>query len=159
AYRVDYPAHFQLVAAMNPCRCGWVGHSRRACRCTPDQVRAYQGKVSGPLLDRLDVHVELPPLPEGRLDFPPAPTSEQVRARVQAARQRQLQRQGACNAQLDADALTERAALSSEAQQLLNRAITRWSWSGRTVHRTMRLARTIADLEGAAKVAAPHMAE
>lgn len=159
AYRVDYPAHFQLVAAMNPCRCGWFGHSRRACRCTPDQVRAYQGKVSGPLLDRLDIHIELPPLPEGWLDFPPAPTSEQVRARVQAARQRQLQRQGACNAQLDADALTERAALSSEAQQLLNRAITRWSWSGRTVHRTMRLARTIADLEGAAKVAAPHMAE
>jgi pilus assembly protein CpaF len=106
AHRASFPARFQLVAAMNPCPCGWRGDSRRACRCTPEQVARYQGRISGPLLDRIDLQVEVPALaPQELLGSTPGETSTTVRGRCQAARQRALDRQGQPNHALAGEAL------------------------------------------------------
>jgi len=160
ARQTDFPARFQLVAAMNPCPCGYLGASHRACRCTPDQVQRYQGKLSGPLLDRIDLHVEVPLLPPRQLlDGAAAETSAAVRARVAQARQRALQRQGHANHTLHGPALQRHAALEPAAAQLLQQAATRLGWSGRATHRALRVARTIADLAASERIHSAHLAE
>ncbi|CUJ91155.1 Competence protein ComM [Achromobacter sp. 2789STDY5608615] len=155
----QFPARFQLVAAMNPCPCGWRGHPRRACQCTPDQVARYAGKVSGPLLDRIDLHVALPPTDLESLQGPPGEASEPVRARVARCRERQLARQGKPNAALAGAELERHCPLQPPARDLLLQAMRRLAGSGRAMHRALRVARTIADLEQADGLEAHHVAQ
>jgi magnesium chelatase family protein len=161
ARRHDFPARFQLIAAMNPCPCGHHGNPLKACRCTPEQVARYQGRLSGPLLDRIDVQVEVPVVaPEVLAHSPQGESSAQVAQRVQAARRRQEARQGeVLNAALVGQALDELALPTPEALHFLQGACSRLGWSGRAFHRVLRLARTIADLADAPTIAQPHMAE
>ncbi len=160
AQRAEFPARFQLIAAMNPCPCGYLGSRIRACRCTPDQVARYQGKLSGPLLDRIDLHVEVGALPADELLATAAgePTAA-VRARCLAARQRALARQGTPNQALHGQAIDDHARLDHAARQFLHTAATRLGWSARATHRALRVARTIADLAGSDAVATAHVAE
>ena len=158
--RVEFPARFQLVAAMNPCPCGHLGHPVRACRCTPDQVSRYQSRLSGPLLDRIDLQVEVPMLPPEVLSrAPDGESSAEVAARVKVTRALQWQRQGCLNAELDAAGLDRHACLQAPAWQLLNQAATKLGWSGRALHRVLRLARTLADLQALEAVGPSHVAE
>jgi len=161
ARRIDYPARFQLVAAMNPCPCGWAGDPSGRCECLPDVIRRYRGKVTGPILDRIDLHVQVPRLPAADLrpDAPPVEATSTVRARVIAARERQHKRAGTCNARLDPPVLARDCRLHSTDQALLETAADRLQLSARAVHRVLRVARTIADLEGAAAIATAHLAE
>ncbi len=160
AHRASFPARFQLVAAMNPCPCGWRGDSRRACRCTPEQVARYQGRISGPLLDRIDLHVEVPALaPQALLDAVPGETSAVVRSRCQLARQLALDRQGQANHTLSGEALLRLAGLSDAGRRQLESVAQRLGWSGRATHRALRVARTIADLDGSETVMPQHIAE
>jgi magnesium chelatase family protein len=160
AMQSDFPARFQLVAAMNPCPCGYLGHPTRACRCTPDQISRYQGKLSGPLLDRIDLHVEVPALPaDDLLRAGAGETSESVRERVVAARDKAIQRQGEANQALAGKALDEHVHAEAMALKFLNTASARLGWSARSTHRALRVARTIADLAGANAVTAAHVAE
>ncbi len=160
ARRHDFPARFQLVSAMNPCPCGHFGNPLKACRCTPDQVLRYQGRLSGPLLDRIDVQIEVPTLPpEVLAASPPGEPSAVVAARVAAARARQLGRQGVLNVNLAGAALDAHAQASAAALAFLQSACTRLGWSGRAFHRVLKLARTIADLADQAEITPAHMAE
>ncbi len=160
AMQSEFPARFQLVAAMNPCPCGFLGHPTRACRDTPDQIARYQGKLSGPLLDRIDLHVEVPALPpEDLLHGAPGEASSQVRERVAQARARAQARQGAANQALAGQALDEHAQAEHAALKFLNTAAARLGWSARSTHRALRVARTIADLAGQSAVQAAHVAE
>ena len=160
-YRVRFPAAFQLVAAMNPCPAGRVC-TEHTCRCLPDQVRRYQARVSGPLLDRIDLHVPVPPLPEHLMTATAdgaGPSGADARQAVQAARRRQYDRQGCLNADLAGRRAIEVAGLSTEARRLLERAAGRFQLSARGAHRVLRSARSIADLDGAARVDGPHLGE
>ena len=160
ARQTEFPARFQLVAAMNPCPCGYLGSRVKACRCTPDQVARYQGKLSGPLLDRIDLQVEVPALPaQELLGAPAGEASATVRERVLTARDRAERRQGHPNQQLSGQALEQHAVLDEAASQFLQKAATRLGWSGRATHRALRVARTIADLAGSERIAVPHLAE
>ena len=160
AQRAEFPARFQLIAAMNPCPCGFAGSTQRACRCTPDQVARYQGKLSGPLLDRIDLHVEVPALPpQELLHAPPGEASHAVRARVAAARERALARQGKPNHALQGQEIDTHLALQDAAAQFLQTAATRLGWSARSTHRALKVARTIADLAGSDMVGTAHVAE
>ncbi len=163
ARQATFPARFQLVAAMNPCPCGWLGApagSARSCRCTPDMVARYQGRLSGPLLDRIDLHVEVPAQRAQELTgAPDGECSAVVAARVAQARQRARQRQGVCNAQLTPAGLDRHCALDAAGRDLLQRAATRLGWTGRGLHRTLKVARTIADLAGSERIAVGHVAE
>lgn len=158
-YRAQYPAKFQLVAALNPCPCGWLGHPRRRCVCTPDQVARYRSRLSGPLLDRIDIHLELAPADAGWMDAPSGETSAVVAERVVRARQRQLDRQSVCNAVLGPQDLERYCNLSSAGRVLWRKAIERLDWSARAAHRALRVARTIADLHGDDGVQPDHVAE
>jgi len=160
ARQVDFPAQFQLVAAMNPCPCGYLGHYSGRCSCTPDQVARYRGKISGPLLDRIDIQIEVPAVPQDELmRQSSAESSACVRGRVQQARATQLARQGKPNSELGARELDENCRAEAAAQTLLKSAIGRLNLSARAYHRVLRLARTIADLAGAEVVGAAHVAE
>jgi len=160
AHRAEFPARFQLVAAMNPCPCGYLGSNLRACRCSPDQVSRYQGKLSGPLLDRIDLHVEVGALAaEELINTPPGETTASIRERVAAARERAMARQGNANQALNGKAIDEQCKLDDAAARFLNTAAARLGWSGRSIHRCLKVARTIADLAGAAKVQVTHVAE
>ena len=160
AQRAEFPARFQLIAAMNPCPCGFLGSSQRACRCTPDQVARYQGKLSGPLLDRIDLHVEVHSLPaEQLLASAEGERSQAVQARVAQARARALQRQGCSNQLLQGDALEQHLQLEDSAAALVRKAADRLGWSARATHRALRVARTIADLAGSPHIASAHVAE
>jgi magnesium chelatase family protein len=159
AQQAEFPARFQLIAAMNPCPCGHHGSTLKACRCTPDQVARYQGKLSGPLLDRIDLHVEVPSLaPQALLHTPPADSSEALRRVCLAAQAQALARQGHTNHLLQGQAL-DRLERQPAAQQLLERAAQRLGWSGRGTHRCLRVARTVADLHGHRLIEAEDMAE
>lgn len=159
----SFPARFVLVAAMNPCPCGFRGDARHECRCSERDVARYRRKVSGPLLDRIDLHVEIPPVPAADLEAgPPAEGSAAVRERVVAARKRQAERTGdprLLNASLPPRSLRSRCRISPEAAALLARAMDRMGLSARGYHRLMRVSRTIADLAGSAEVEAAHAAE
>jgi magnesium chelatase family protein len=160
ARQAEFPAHFQLIAAMNPCPCGYLGHYTGRCRCTPDQIARYRRKLSGPLLDRIDVQIEVPALREEELTrMPEGETSAQVRARVQAAYARQLERQGKPNSRLAPREIDRVCRVDDDATTLLKQAIARINLSARAYHRVLKLARTIADLAGKAGVAAAHVAE
>jgi len=163
ARQASFPARFQLVGAMNPCPCGYLGAfaaTGRHCRCTPDAVLRYQGKLSGPLLDRIDIQVEVPAVKAGELmGAPDGEASAVVAARVQAARTLQHERQGVSNAELSVAALAQHCALDRTSRDLLERAAQRLGWSGRGLHRVQKLARTIADLHGSPAIRSMHIAE
>jgi len=159
--QVDFPARFQLIAAMNPCPCGYLGDSSGKCRCTPDQVARYRGRISGPLLDRIDLHVFVPRIERASLTAPgsDAEGSGTVRDRVQGARERQLRRQGKPNSQLGTRELDTVCALAPEARALLEAALNRLALSARAYHRVLKVARSIADLAYAAAIGTAHVAE
>ena len=160
ARREVFPARFQFVGAMNPCPCGFLGSPHKSCRCTPDQVARYQGKLSGPLLDRIDLHVEVPTLPpEQLLQAPPGESTQAIRSRCAAARERAMRRQGKANQGLQGKEIDLHAALDDAAAKFLNIAAARLGWSARSTHRALKVARTIADLAGAATTQVAHVAE
>ena len=163
ARQASFPARFQLVAAMNPCPCGWLGAPAglgKACRCTPDAVARYQGKLSGPLLDRIDLQVEvLAASVTALMALPDGESSAAVAARVAAAVERQLQRQGQANALLEAGRIDQFCQLEDTAARFLRSAAERLGWSGRRLHRCLKVARTVADLAGSETITTAHVAE
>lgn len=158
-HTVEYPARFQLVAAMNPCPCGWRGHPARPCACTPDQVTRYVSKLSGPFLDRLDLLIELPATGTDCLSLPPGESSASIRDRVVSCRERQQQRQGGANASLVGEDLDTHCRLDEESHRLLIQAMQRLHGSARATHRVLRVARTVADLDKQAQINVRHIAE
>ena len=155
-----FPASFQLIAAMNPCPCGFLGHPNGRCHCSPDQIGRYRGRLSGPLLDRIDLKFEVPALGESEMLAPSAgESSAAVRARVTRVRATQLQRQKRTNAALSTRELEHHAGLDSDGEALVRQAIARLHLSARAFHRILRVARTIADLASAPRIAAEHLAE
>ena len=160
ARRADFPAQFQLIAAMNPCPCGYLGSAQKTCRCSPDQVARYQGKISGPLLDRLDLHLEVHSLPMvDLLQLPAGESSVDIATRVAAAQVRALARQGQLNAQLGPQALDQHCQLDTVAQSFLMQTAEHLGWSARATHRVLKIARSIADLAGANAIETAHVAE
>ena len=164
AATVAFPARFTLVAAMNPCPCGFLGDPVRACTCPPPVVDAYRRKISGPLLDRIDLQIEVPRLPVGELGAPPAGESSAIiRERVEAARARQRERlagtDAGCNGQMGPREIQRHCRLRDDARGLLLEAITRMHLSARAHDRILKVARTIADLAGSERVGTPHVAE
>ena len=166
ARQEDFPARFQLIAAMNPCPCGFLGDTGpKQCRCTEEQVARYRNKISGPLMDRIDMHIEVPRLPpsiwnngsDNNADS--GESSATVRARVERAWQLQHLRSGCANALLQGKALEQHCALKETSQQLLQRAIEQLGLSARAYHRILRLARTIADLEHSEIIGSNHITE
>ncbi len=155
-----FPARFLLVAAMNPCPCGWHGDPERACSCTPHQIRRYRSRISGPLLDRFDLLVEVPRLlPEELARAPEGEPSERIAARVRAARERMLARQGKPNGLLGPRELARHAGLTRGAEALLLAAAKKLFLTGRAYDRVLRVARTVADLSGSEGVEEAHVAE
>ena len=160
ARRADFRAQFQLIAAMNPCPCGYLGHYNGKCRCTPDQIARYRGKISGPLLDRIDIQIEVPAVPqEALLKQADGETSGVIQQRVEAARQRQHSRQGKPNAQLSVSEIDTLCAPDAEGAALLQQVITRLNLSARAYHRVLKVARSIADLAGSENILSMHIAE
>ena len=160
ARQLTFPARFQLVAAMNPCPCGYFGDREGRCRCSPDTVRRYRERVSGPMLDRIDLHVTVPRPPRSALAGESREEcSETVRARVVAARERQLARQGCANARLDGRGIAAHCPLPAPVAELLEQAGEAFGLSGRAIHRCIRVARTLADLEHSEHIGEAHMAE
>ena len=163
ARQAEFPAQFQLIGAMNPCPCGYLGAAAaavRTCRCTPEQVARYQAKLSGPLLDRIDLHVEVPALPAADLmAAAPGETSAAVRQRVVAARERAVRRQGQPNQALAGLELDRHLQLDAPAAALLTNAAARLGLSARSAHRVLRVARTIADLAAMPTTGAAQVAE
>jgi magnesium chelatase family protein len=162
ARRAEFPARFQLIAAMNPCPCGYAGATQRVCKCTPDQVLRYQSRLSGPLLDRIDLHVGVSALPAQELltiNTTPGEATHTVRTRVMAARAVAMARQNCTNQALQGHELDAHVDLDDAARQFLNTAATRLGWSGRGTHRTLKVARTIADLALSQQVLTVHVAE
>ena len=160
---VTYPSRFMLVCAMNPCKCGWYGHPSGRCRCSENEIRRYHARISGPLLDRIDLITEVPALDFNELRRrEPAESSEAVRARVNAARELQRGRFGSgseCNARMGSAALRSFCALDREGEALMRAAFDTMPLSARSHDRILRVARTIADLEGAERIEAAHLAE
>ncbi len=165
---LTFPANFQLVAAMNPCPCGYYGDPVRPCTCSSAVVTKYQKRISGPLLDRIDIHVEVPRVEYEKLAAAgTGETSETVRARVEAARQRQRERFAGlatshpvtCNADMRPAEVRKFCALDDTCQALMKAAMTQLQLSARAYHRILKLARTIADLAGSEDIAPPHLAE
>lgn len=160
----SYPCRFMLVAAMNPCPCGYFGHPSRPCTCSPRSVDRYLGRISGPLLDRMDLHVEVMPVEFEELSSQEeCESSAQVRARVNAARKRQTERyEGlgfACNAEIPPNRLRQACPTTQEGERLLRRAFEKFGFSARSYERVLKVARTIADLDGCEKIDASHAAE
>ena len=160
AATLSYPARVTLLCSMNPCPCGHAGDKRRACRCTAAQIERYQARISGPLLDRMDIFVDVPRLTRRELrDEPVAEASTPVRERVGKARALQTERQGSPNSTLSGRRLREVCALRGDAEALFARAVDTMGLSGRGHDRVLRVARTIADLAGEAEIGAEHVAE
>jgi magnesium chelatase family protein len=161
ARQAEFPARFQLIAAMNPCPCGYLGDSKSECRCTTEQVSRYRNKISGPVLDRIDLHVNVPRLPPELLEQPARATesSETVRRRVIECRQRQLERAGAPNARITHQQIRAHCVPEADAGRLLHSAIDKLGLSARAYDRILKLARTIADLDGSEPIRAPHVSE
>jgi magnesium chelatase family protein len=160
ARQVQFPARFQLLAAMNPCPCGHCGDRSGRCRCTPERIARYRGRVSGPLADRIDIKLEVPAPREAELIAPaPGECSAAIAARITRARDAQIARQGKPNALLGSSEIDHLCATGREAGDLLRHALARLLLSARAYHRVLRVARSIADLAGATTIAAEHVAE
>jgi magnesium chelatase family protein len=164
AHQSVFPAQFQLVAAMNPCPCGFHGHATERCLCTPDQVRRYRWRVSGALYDRIDMAIEVPAVPASEMmakatSAAASESSACVRERVASARLRQVERQGGPNARLAPGDVERHCRRAAATQTLLAKAMARQALSGRGYHRVLKVARTIADLAACDDVDAPHVAE
>jgi magnesium chelatase family protein len=159
ARQAEYPARFQLVAAMNPCPCGWLGDTSGRCRCTGEQVRRYRGKLSGPLLDRIDLHVEVPRLDFHELEGPAGECSAFIRERVTQARMVQLKRGHTLNSRLDNRQLDAVCLLKKSDRLLLHQAMQRLQLSARAFHRILKIARTIADLGNSPDIKTVHLGE
>ena len=161
ARQADFPARFQLLAAMNPCPCGWAGDPSGRCRCTAEQIERYRGRISGPLLDRIDLHIDVPRVQaqEMRPDAPRGESSATVRARVERARAHQMQRAGKPNAHLNQQETERDCVLTGADRQLLERAIERLQLSARAAHRILRVARSIADLDESEQISTAHLGE
>ena len=160
ARQADFPARFQLIAAMNPCPCGYLGHPGGQCHCSPEVVTRYRSRISGPLLDRIDLHIEVAALPESEMtSVGNGETSAVVRQRVALARARQIERQGKPNALLGSQEIDLHCQPDAAAMTLLKQAIARLNLSARAYHRILRVARSIADLAGADSISASQVAE
>ncbi len=162
ARHAEFPARFQLIAAMNPCPCGYAGDSSARCQCSPEQVRRYRGRLSGPLLDRIDIQIEVPRVPQTELRATEHNTPESsalVRQRVITARTIAEQRAGKPNSHLSASEVQRDCVLSNRNHELLDRLVERCGLSARAYHRILKLARTIADLAASTSIEAPHLAE
>ena len=162
ARQAEFPAAFQLIAAMNPCPCGYLGDPSGRCRCTQEQVQRYRARISGPLLDRIDLHVEAPRVAREALrpDTPPdGEVSERVTARVTEARERQLARSKKPNARLATREINKHCKPDAAGQRLLERAMEQLGLSARAYHRILKVARTIADLGDSETVMSAHVAE
>ena len=162
ARQASFPARFQLVAAMNPCPCGYLGHRSGRCHCTPDAVARYRGRISGALLDRIDVQIEVPALPPDALPAradPAGESSRTVRERVTCASALQHARQGKPNARLQPKEIEQLCRVDARGEALLRSALTRLSLSARAYHRILKVARTIADLATSEELCAAHVAE
>ncbi len=165
---LTFPANFQLIAAMNPCPCGYYGDSVKPCTCSPGTVTKYQKRISGPLLDRIDIHIEVPRVEYEKLsDQRFGESSESVRQRVEAARDRQRSRFSAlessnivtCNADMRPAEVRKHCALDDASRSLMKTAMSQLQLSARAYHRILKLARTIADLAGAENIGPAHLAE
>lgn len=161
ARQAEFPAQFQLIAAMNPCPCGYLGHPSGKCHCTPDQVARYRGRISGPLLDRIDMQIEVPAIPQEELmrQRTTGEKSNMIRQRVEKSHQLQLNRQGKTNSRLSVKEIDQHCILDNASETLLKQAINRLNLSARAYHRILKVARTIADLAGVEKINNQHIAE
>ena len=160
AKQADFPARFQLIAAMNPCPCGYLGHSNGKCRCTPDTIARYQGKISGPLLDRIDMQIQVGALPHADLlKMADGESSLLIQARVERAYALQLKRQYKANNLLNTKEIDLHCQPDQAAEQLLRNVMNKLQWSARAYHRVLKLARTIADLANAEHIGQAHVAE
>ena len=159
--QAEFPARFQLIAAMNPCPCGYLSHPNGRCHCTADQVQRYRSRISGPLLDRIDMHVEVPPVPLKEIQATTIneETSSTVRERVARAYQRQLQRNKYVNALMNTQDIKRFCQLDTQAAQLLEQAVTRLGLSARSHNRILKVARTIADLKDEENISRLHISE
>ncbi len=160
ARQAEFPAQFQLIAAMNPCACGYLGHYSGRCHCTPDQVFRYRGKISGPLLDRIDIQIEVPAVPPEDLQrASTGDASSTIRERAEQARARMIARQGKENARLTTREIDKHCKPDAAGEILLKQAISRLGLSARGYHRILKVARTIADLAGGDAIASSQVAE
>lgn len=161
ARQAEFPARFQLIAAMNPCPCGYLGHASGRCRCTPDAVLRYHSRLSGPLLDRIDLQIEVAAMPPAALGrhAGAGESTQAIATRVAAAFALQLARQGKANQHLSSMEIEQHCHLEIHGEQLLHGAMSRLHWSARTYHRVLRVARSIADLAGSPAITQPHVAE
>ena len=160
AHQADFPARFQLVAAMNPCPCGWLGHPAGKCRCTPEAAQRYQGRVSGPLLDRIDIQLQVAAMPAESIgEQAEGESSAAIAERVGRAHALQLARQGKPNQRLGPRDIDRYCRPDAAGERLLRAAMQQLHWSARAYHRVLKVARTVADLGGAEHVAAAHIAE
>jgi magnesium chelatase family protein len=160
ARQADFPASFQLIAAMNPCPCGWLGHVSGKCRCSPDAVLRYQDKISGPLLDRIDLQVPMSAMPpESMAAKADGESSTTIAERVARAYAIQLARQGKANQRLSTREIDRHCELDEDADRLLRGAMRHLHWSARAYHRVLKVARTIADLAESGQVQSGHVAE
>ena len=157
---MTFPANFMLVAAMNPCPCGFYGDPKRECRCSPNMITKYRNKISGPLLDRIDIHVEVPSVKYKEMaGEATGETSEKIRARVESARALQRQRFNRTNARMAPKEIKAHCALDEECQQLLKMAMTELNLSARAYDRILKVSRTIADLDASAHIQSQHISE
>ena len=157
---VVFPARFQLVAAMNPCPCGYYGHASKPCRCSVETIQRYRDKISGPLMDRIDLIIDVPQLQEHDLTSDKRPESSSVvRERVLRAHERQMQRQGKNNSALSVDDLEQLALIAAEAKLYLSKLMNDLNLSARSYHRLLRVARTCADLHANDVVETHHIVE
>jgi magnesium chelatase family protein len=161
ARQAEFPARFQLIAAMNPCPCGYLGHASGKCHCTPDQIARYRARISGPLLDRIDLQIEVPAVPQEILMRQQATgeKSETIRQRIERSYQKQINRQGKANNQLSIKEIDRFCAPDPDSENILKQAITRLNLSARAYHRILKVARTIADLRDEDKIGKQHIAE
>jgi magnesium chelatase family protein len=160
ARQADFPAQFQLIAAMNPCPCGYLGHFNHKCRCTPDQIQRYKSKISGPLLDRIDLLIDVPALKQEELTTSQlGESSSEIRQRVERARALQQTRQGKTNAALGSLEIDAYCKTDEASTALLKTAVARMHLSARAYHRILKVARTIADLDASAEIQSAHVAE
>jgi magnesium chelatase family protein len=160
ARQADFPANFQLIAAMNPCPCGWLGHPSGKCHCTGEAVLRYQDRISGPLLDRIDMQLEISAMaPETMSALADGEATETIAARVVHAYSLQVARQGKANQYLTTREIDRHCRLDAAGDRILRSSMAMMHWSARAYHRVLKVARTIADLAGSPRIQASHVSE